>query len=140
MAIEQDPSKRIRVLLADDNKDMREAVIRLLENDFDVVGAVADGRALVSAAEVLKPDVGVVDISMPLMNGLEAAVQIKKQTSTMKIIFLTVNEDADFVRAAFDAGGTGYVVKRLMASDLRVAIDKALSGCTFASSGCDHPI
>ncbi len=139
MSIEQEQVKRVRVLIADDNKEMRDTVIRLLEHDFEVVGAVADGRALVAAADKLDPDAGVIDISMPIMNGIEAAAEIQKRGSKMKVIFLTVNEDADFVRAAFEAGGVGYVVKRQMATDLHVAIERALAGKTFISPCCDFP-
>jgi len=139
MSIEQNQAARVRVLIADDNKEMRDTVIRLLENDFDVVGAVGDGRALVAAADRLEPDAGVVDISMPIMNGIEAAAEIKKHGSKMKVIFLTVNEDADFVRAAFDAGGVGYVVKRQMATDLHLALEQVLAGQTFISPCCELP-
>ncbi len=139
MSIEEDQLGRVRILVADDNKGMRDTVTRLLEHDFEVVGAVRDGRALVAAVEELNPDVGVIDISMPIMNGIEAAAEIKRRDSKMKVIFLTVNEDADFVRAAFEAGGVGYVVKRQMATDLQVAIERALGGQTFISPCCDFP-
>ena len=128
--------KRIRIIVADDNREMRDTVIRLLEKEYEVVSAVADGRALVIAAHELSPDVGIIDISMPLMNGIEAAIEIKKQGSSMKIVFLTVNEDVDFVRAAFEAGAVGYVVKRQMAADLEIAIERALAGQTFISDSC----
>lgn len=137
MSTQHKESDPLRVLIADDNKEMRDTVIALLAHDFDVVGSVADGRALVEAAEKLLPDVGVVDISMPIMNGIDAAIEIKKHDSKIKIIFLTVNEDADFVRAAFDAGAIGYVVKRQMATDLMTAIERALVGQTFVSPCCD---
>lgn len=139
MPVEQNQGERVRVLLADDNKEMRDTVVRLLDDEFEIVGVVADGRALVAAAEKLAPDVGIIDISMPIMNGIEAAAEIKKHGSTMTIIFLTVNEDADFVRAAFEAGGDGYVVKRQMATDLHVALERALGGQTFISPCCDLP-
>lgn len=139
MSIEQTQTKRVKILIADDNKEMRDTVIRLLENDFEIVGAVGDGRALVAAADKLEPDAGVVDISMPIMNGIEAVAEIKKQGSRMKVIFLTVNEDPDFVKAAFEAGGVGYVVKRQMATDLHVALEHALAGQTFISPCCDLP-
>ena len=131
--------KRIRVILADDNKEMLDTVAELLESasEFDIVGTFADGRALVDAALELKPDVAVIDISMPIMNGIMAAAEIKRLGSTMDIIFLTVNEDCDFVRAAFEIGASGYVVKRKMASDLKVAIYACLAGRRFVSSGCE---
>src|SRR5437764_2520768 len=123
MAMEQrDRSRRVRVMIADDNKEMRETVIRLLEKEYEIVGAVGDGRSLVAEANKLAPDIGIVDISMPIMNGIDAAAQIKKDGLATKIICLTVNEDTDFVRAAFEIGASGYVVKRQMASDLEVAL------------------
>jgi DNA-binding NarL/FixJ family response regulator len=131
--------KLVRVILADDNKEMLDTVAGLLEStsEFDIVGTVADGRALVAAALELKPDIGIIDISMPIMNGIMAAAEIKRLGSEMKIIFLTVNEDCDFVQAAFDIGASGYVVKRKMASDLQIAIHTCLDGGSFVSSGCE---
>lgn len=137
MSNELKNSKAFRALIADDNKEMRDAVISILERKFDVVDAVGDGRALVAAAEKLLPDVGIVDISMPIMNGIEAAIEIRKNNPQIKIIFLTVNEDADFVTAAFEAGAVGYVVKRQMATDLMTAIERALTGQIFISPCCD---
>ena len=129
----------MRLILADDNIEMHKVVIRLLENKYEIVGAVADGRALVDAVEEFRPDVGIIDISMPLLNGIEAVIEIKKQGSPMKIVFLTVNEDADFVRAAFEAGAEAYVVKRQMVTDLPIAVERALAGQEFISPGCDFP-
>lgn len=139
MAVDYTQAKQIRIILADDNKEMRDTVVRLLESttEFEIVGTVADGRALVEAAMELKPDIGIIDISMPIMNGILAAAEIKRLGSEMKIIFLTVNEDCDFVRAAFETGASGYVVKRQMASDLLPAINETLDGRTFVSSGCE---
>ena len=127
-----------RILLADDNKEMRNAIIRQIEGDYAVVQAVGDGRALIDAATELHPDIGVVDISMPVMNGLEAVSEIKNRGLGMKIVFLTVNEDPDFVRAAFDTGATGYVVKRQMASDLLTALEEVMKGGRFLSSCCNY--
>jgi DNA-binding NarL/FixJ family response regulator len=139
MAVDKKNAKLIRVILADDNQEMRDAIAGLLESfcEFDIVGAFADGKALVEGALELKPDVGIVDISMPIMNGIMAAAEIKRLGSEMKIIFLTVNEDCDFVRAAFETGASGYVVKRQMASDLQVAINESLAGRNFVSRGCE---
>lgn len=141
MAVDQ-KVKLIRVILADDNQEMLDTVAGLLEStsEFDIVGMVADGRSLVDAALELEADIGIIDISMPIMNGIMAAAEIKRLGSEMKIIFLTVNEDCDFVRAAFDTGASGYVVKRHMASDLPVAIHACLAGRSFVSSGCEISI
>jgi DNA-binding NarL/FixJ family response regulator len=127
---------RARILLADDHKEIRDRAVRLLEPEFEVVGAVADGNALVRAVAQLMPDVCVIDISMPLLNGIEAAIKIKKNGSGVIIVFLTVNEDSDFVRAALRTGALGYVVKSRMASDLCDAINGAISGHLFVSPSC----
>ena len=139
MAVEQPIRNRSRVVIADDNKEMRDTVIRLLAPEFEVVVAVSDGRALVDAVEEFKPDIGIIDISMPIMNGIQAATEIRRHGSLMKVIFLTVNEDRDFVRAAFESGASCYVVKRQMASDLPTALGAALANQRFVSAGCDVP-
>ena len=139
MSIDQNQTRRARVILADDNKNMRDIVVQLLGHEFEVVATVADGRALVEAVNDLKPEIGIIDISMPIKNGIQAAVEIKKQGSSIKIIFLTVNEDADFVRAAFETGASAYVIKRQMASDLPIAMKETLAGRTYISPGCNLP-
>jgi DNA-binding NarL/FixJ family response regulator len=131
--------RRARVLLADDNREMIEAVKTIIGADYEIVGAVNDGLQLVKAEESLEPDIGIIDISMPVMNGIAAAGEIAKRGSAIKIIFLTVNEDRDFVRAAFECGGLGYVIKRQMATDLPTALEEALAGRRFVSPGCDEP-
>ena len=127
---------RARILLADDHKEIRDRAVRLLEPQFDVVGTVADGNALVRASAQLKPDVCVIDISMPLLNGIDAAIKMKKNGSEAIIVFLTVNEDSDFVRAAIRIGALGYVVKSRMATDLCAAINGAINGRLFVSPSC----
>ena len=123
----------ISVLIADDNREIRNTVVRLLEGEFDVVGAVGDGRALVEAESKLHPKIGIVDISMPVMSGIEAAIEIRKSGSNMKIVFLTVNEDTDFVTAALETGATGYVIKRNLVTDLISALNETSAGRTFIS-------
>ena len=125
---------RVRILLADDHKEMRDRVVRVLENEFQMLDAVADGQALLEAACELKPDLCLVDISMPVLNGFEVAARLKKSGSKAKIVFLSIHEDLDFARAAYDAGASAYVVKRRLASDLSKAIRAALAGHTFTSS------
>jgi len=90
---------RARILLADDHKEIRDRAVRLLEPEFEVVGAVSDGNALVRVYAQLKPDVCIIDISMPYLNGIEAAIKLRENGSEARIVFLTVNEDSDFVRA-----------------------------------------
>jgi DNA-binding NarL/FixJ family response regulator len=98
-----------------------------------VVGAVADGRALVSAAQRLKPDVVVLDIGMPLLNGLEAARQIKQLLPGTKLIFLTMNEDSDLAAEAFRAGASGYLLKRSATAELVTAIREVTSGRSYVT-------
>jgi DNA-binding NarL/FixJ family response regulator len=125
---------RPRILLADDHDVMRARVKRHLEREFEVVDAVGNGRALLETAARLKPDVCLLDISMPILNGIETATRLKQSGSTAKIVFLTIHEDPDFVQAALETGALGYVVKRRMVSDLRPAIKEALAGRIFVSS------
>ena len=127
---------RARILLADDHKEIRDRAVRLLEPEFQVVGAVGDGDALLRASEQMKPDVCVIDISMPRVNGIEAANQLREAGSEARIVFLTVNEDPDFVRAALLTGALGYVVKSRMATDLCAAINGAIGGHLFVSPSC----
>lgn len=130
---------RARILVADDHKDIREKVMQQLEPEFEVVGAVGDGNALLEAAPQMKPDVCVVDIGMPIMSGIEAATQMRASGSLAKIVFLTVHEDPDFLQAALDTGALGYVVKSRLATDLCPAIRGALAGRVFVSPCCMFP-
>src|SRR3982751_2451352 len=107
-----------RILIADHHVLVAEGIQRLLESEFEVVGSVADGRSLVTAANKLEPDIAVVDISLPLLNGLEASRQIKKANPDIKIIILTMHSEPDFVTEAFRVGVVGYVLKQSVASEL----------------------
>ena len=122
---------RIRVLLADDHALLLGAFERLLAGEFDVVGQVSDGRAAVAAAERLKPDVVVMDMSMPLLNGLDAARQIKRKLHEVKIVFVTMNEDSDIAAEAFRSGASGYLLKRSAASELSTAIREVVQGRSY---------
>jgi len=130
-------NERVRVLIADDNCGIREAVKSTIGAAFDVVGEAADGFTLVDLERALEPSIGIIDISMPHQNGILAVEAIRSRGSKMKIVFLTVHEDPDFVRAAFDCGAVGYVIKRRMTRDLPEALDAALAGDTFISSSSD---
>ncbi len=120
--------RRPRVLLADDHKIVAEGLRRLLEPEFELVGIVEDGRALVAAAQKLNPDVIVADISMPLLNGIEAVRQLKKGTSQAKVVFLTMHLDVTYTTRALEAGASGYVLKHSAPSELITAIREALKG------------
>jgi len=127
------PVKRPRVLLADDHRLLREAFVKLLEPECDVVGAVTDGRALLEAAPRLRPDVVVLDIAMPLLNGLDAARQLKRSMPSVKVIFLTVNEDPDLAAEAFRAGGSAFLLKNSAASELLQAIQDVIQGRSYVT-------
>jgi DNA-binding NarL/FixJ family response regulator len=117
---------RPRVLLADDHTLLVGAFEKLLAGECDIVGQVADGRALLAAAETLKPDVIVLDISMPLLNGLEAGRQIKHKLRNVKLVFVTMNEDPDLAAEAFRCGASAYLLKRSAASELLTAIREVM--------------
>jgi DNA-binding NarL/FixJ family response regulator len=117
---------RARIILADDHTILVEAFRKLLEPHFEVVGTVADGRALLETAPQLKPDVIIVDIGMPLMNGLEAALRLKELMPAVKLIFLTMNEDPDLAVEAIRRGASGYLLKSSAASELIRAIQMSL--------------
>jgi len=101
---------RARIVLADDHVEMRERVRRHLEDEFEVLDSVENGAALLDSAERLKPDLCLLDISMPVLNGIETANRLKQNGSTAKIVFLTIHEDKDFVQAALKTGALGYVL------------------------------
>jgi len=122
-----------RLILADDHTILVEAFRKLLEPHCEVVGVVSDGRALVETAPRLKPDVIIADISMPLMNGLEAGMRLKELIPTMKLIFLTMNEDPDLAVEAIRSGASGYLLKSSAASELIRAIQLALKGKTYVT-------
>jgi DNA-binding NarL/FixJ family response regulator len=125
--------KRTRVLLADDHKIILDGLKSLLEPEFELVGQVEDGRALVSAAEKLRPDVIVVDISMPLLNGIDAVRQIKKIDPRVKVVFLTMHPDVTYAIRAFEAGASGYVLKHSASSELLMAIHEATKGRSYVT-------
>ncbi len=121
-------AKRPRVLLADDHTLVLEGLRRLLEDRCELVGMVEDGRALVEAAPKLSPDIVLLDISMPLLNGLDAARRLRTLVPDTRIIFLTMHADPTYASEAFDAGAAGYLLKRSAASELNVAIATVLAG------------
>ena len=123
--------RRTRVLLADDHLMLLDALKKVLEPRYDVVGAVGDGRAVLQAATKLQPDVIVLDIAMPLLNGLDAARHLNRAMPKVKLIFMTMNEDPDLVGEAFRAGASGFLLKRAAAFELTEAIDKVLKGGSY---------
>lgn len=125
---------RPRVLLADDHRLVVEACVSLLEPECKVLGIVADGRTLLSTALALRPDVIVLDIGMPLLNGLDAGRQLKQSMPAVKLIFLTMNEDPDLAKEALRIGASGYLLKTSAARELPEAIRVAVRGDTYVTS------
>lgn len=132
-------SQPARVLLVDDNEAMLARAAAVLTPGCLVVGKASDGRAALEAAMALQPDVIVLDISMPGMSGLELASCLHEAGSTAAVVFLSIYDEEDFVTAATTAGGTGYVVKRRIGSDLMLAVQEAVAGRPFVSPLTDHP-
>jgi len=122
-----------RVLLADDMPEMVESVTQLLRRDFDVVGYAENGEEAIEAIAHLNPDLLVLDISMPVLNGIQVASLLRESGSSVKLIFLTVNEDPDYIEAAFSVGASGYVFKSRVATDLIPAVEGVLRGRKFTS-------
>ena len=123
-----------RVLIADDHTLIAEAFQKLLEPTCDVIGTVTDGRALLVAARDLRPEVIVLDVAMPLLNGLDAARSIRKMDPSIKLVFVTVSEDPDIAAEAFRAGGSAYLLKRSAGAELLTAIHEALKGRSYVTS------
>jgi DNA-binding NarL/FixJ family response regulator len=123
--------RRPRVLLADDHRLVAEGLKSLLAPDFDLVGVAEDGRALVESANALRPDVVVADIGMPLLNGIEALVQLRKDGNRVPVVFLTMHRDVAYARRALDAGASGFVLKHSAPAELVTAIRAALEGKTY---------
>jgi len=126
-------SGRPRVLVADDHRAMLDTLVRLLSRDFDVVAAVPDGLSAVSEAELLEPDLLVLDIAMPGLNGIAAAARLKQRGSTAKIVFVTNLRDREFVQESLALGDVGFVVKDRLVADLLPAINQVLAGGAFVS-------
>ena len=124
---------RPRVVLADDHTMLLDAFRRLLEPQCEIVGMAGDGRTLIELALTTKPDIIILDISMPHLNGLDACAQLRGKLPKVKFIFLTVNEDADLAAAAIALGASGYLLKNSASAELTLAIESALSGRTYVT-------
>jgi DNA-binding NarL/FixJ family response regulator len=122
---------KVRVLVADDHQILAQGIRGLLEPEFDVVGIVADGRELIAAALRHRPDVIITDISMPSLNGIDAAIQMRDAGVTAKLIFLTMHRDVAYARRAMDAGAVGFLLKHSVSSELVTAIREAIDGKTY---------
>jgi len=123
---------RWKLLLADDHNIVIEGLRRILDHpDFEIAGVVNNGRSLLRAAQEIQPDIIIADITMPLLNGIDAARQIRKSNPDVKIIFLTMHPDVTFATEALAAGGSGYVLKNSAADELVTAIREAIQGRTY---------
>jgi DNA-binding NarL/FixJ family response regulator len=131
--------RRARILLADDNPAIADYVVELLEDEYDVIGAIVNGARVLAETEKSRPDVLILDISMGKVSGIELAALLQERNFAGGIVFLTVHEDQDFLRAAIGAGGSAYVIKSRLDLDLVPAIRAALSGELFVSPSlrCD---
>ena len=125
--------QRPRLLLADDHTLLLDGIRLLLEPEFDLVGCVEDGQALLAAAKILTPDIILLDISMPVLNGIDAAHKLRRLLPSAKVIFVTMHSDADYVAEAFRAGAKGYLLKRAAASELLTAIREVMKGNHYVS-------
>lgn len=122
---------RARILLADDHRVVLDAFTKLLEPDYEVVGTASDGHALVAAAETLKPDLIILDVAMPNLNGLDACERVRQRLPRARIIFLTMTHDRDTAAEALRRGASGYVLKSAPSSELFEAISEVLRGNTY---------
>ena len=122
-----------RILIADDHTLVAEACKKLLESDYEIVATVGDGRTLVRAAAELRPQLIIVDVSMPLLNGLDAGQQIKELMPSVKLVYITMNHDADLAAEAFRRGASGYLLKTCAASELTIAVREVLRGKSYLS-------
>jgi DNA-binding NarL/FixJ family response regulator len=130
-----DPSgRKPRVLIADDHGVVAESLCLLLEKSYDVIGVAKDGRELLTDAARLKPDVVILDIGMPLLNGMDAAVRLKEAVPHAKFVFLTMQDDPNLAAAALDLGAIGYVLKRAAVSELLTAISEVLQGRSYVTA------
>lgn len=125
--------RRPRLLLADDHPLMLEGLRKLLAAEFDVVGAVADGRALLEAAEILRPDLVVTDISMPGIDGIEATRRLRTLVPAVRVLILSIHAESSWVRAAFDAGAWGYLTKISAPEEIESAVREVLKGNFYIS-------
>ena len=125
---------RSRILIADDHTLVADLCKKLLETEFDVVGMVCDGRALVRSAAELKPDVIVVDVAMPILNGLDASQQVKEMLPAVKLVFLTMNPDPEVAAEAFRRGASGYLLKTCAAHEMVIAVRDVLRGKRYMSA------
>jgi DNA-binding NarL/FixJ family response regulator len=132
--------RRTTILLADDHTMIRDGLRKLLEPEYEVIGCVGDGRALVKSVQDLKPDLVLVDVGMPLLNGLDAGREVKKLAPRVKLIFLTMNPDPEVASEALRIGASGYLLKNSPGEELLQAVHNAVRGTSFVTPQISHAI
>lgn len=132
--------EKIRILLGDDHSLILQGIRRLLQSRYEVVGAEDNGQALAEAAMQLAPDVVVLDVSMPILNGIDAALEIKRSRPATILVFLTMHSNPIYLRKAFEAGAAGYVLKSGAAEELLTAIETAIKGSSYVSPGFEQEL
>ncbi len=132
--------RRNRILLGDDHALILAGTRALLDDRYEIIGQLGDGRSLVALAIRLKPDLVILDISMPVMNGIDAARQIRKEWPEAKLLFLSMHSGPVYLREAMDAGGTGYVIKSAANEELEIAVERVLKGQVYISAGFDQDV
>jgi DNA-binding NarL/FixJ family response regulator len=129
----ENKNKNIRVLVADDHKPMLDTIVKLLTPHFDIVGTAADGKAALEMIELLKPDIAVLDISMPFKTGIEIAADLKTSGQEVKVVIITAHGDEFYMRAAISIGASAFIVKSRLGDDLLPALEDAHAGKVFTS-------
>ena len=132
--------KRLRILLADDHSMVSAGFQRLLEPEFEVVGTVENGRAVLKAAEELQPDMAILDVCMPLLNGLDAGRRLKALMPQLKLIYLTMNSDPDYAKEALDFGASAYLLKNSLPSELLQAVRDVAKGKSYITPRITHAL
>jgi DNA-binding NarL/FixJ family response regulator len=127
--------KKVRILLGDDHSLILEGIRRMLEAEYEVAGSASNGREIVDAAERLKPDVVVLDVSMPILNGIDAGREIKKTSPSTKLVFLSMHANAIYLRKALEVGASAYILKSGASEELLEAIEAARRGESYVSPG-----
>jgi len=134
IVVSREHTVKHRVFVADDQKEMLRTVAAAIWDQFQIVGMAGNGREVLKLVPILHPEILVLDIVMPVVNGIETALRLKASGAPPKIVFLTVYEDRDFVDAAFAAGANAYVLKSHLSTELVPAIQSVLRGCPFVSA------
>lgn len=130
--------RRATVLVADDRQGMVDELCRMLRPQFDIVGTASDGKSALAAVLELQPDIVLLDIEMPLLDGIRVSHEIRKQGISSRVVFVTMHQDADYISHAFETGASGYVFKSHLSCDLLPALEAVMAARTFVSLQTAH--